>query len=304
MKIKIGKLELKNPVLVASGTFGYAKEFSPYLDIKKLGGIITKTITLHPRQGNFPPRIVETASGMLNAIGLQNEGIDKFLKEKLPFLRKIGVPIIISIGADTIQGYVKLAKILGKVKGVSALELNISCPNVGGEHRLISQDKDATYQLVKETREATEMTLITKLSPNVTDIVSIAQAAKDAGSDAVSLVNTFLGMSVDIQTKAPRLGNITGGLSGPAIKPIALRMVWQVAKSINIPVIGMGGIMNADDAIEYIIAGASAVCVGTANLIDPSISIKILKGIEVYLKKNKIKDIKKLIGCLKDSNER
>ena len=302
--IKIGKLELKNPVLAASGTFGYAKEFSPYLDIKKLGGIVTKTITLHPRQGNCPPRIVETAGGMLNAIGLQNEGVDEFLKEKLPFLRKIGVPIIISIGADTIQGYVKLAKILGKVKGVSALELNISCPNVRGKHRLISQDKDATYQLVKETRKATQITLITKLSPDVTDIVSIAEAAKDAGSDAVSLVNTFLGMSIDIQTKTPKLGNVTGGLSGPAIKPIALRMVWQVARSIDIPVIGMGGIMNADDAIEYIIAGASAVCVGTANLIDPSISIKVLRGIEDYLKKNKIKDIRKLIGCLKDGNAR
>ncbi|MBL7197294.1 MAG: dihydroorotate dehydrogenase, partial [Candidatus Omnitrophica bacterium] len=270
------------------------------VNLKKLGGIITKTITLYPREGNSPPRIVETASGMLNAIGLQNEGINKFLEEKMPFLRKIGVPIVVSIGGDKVQEYVKLAKILDKTKGVVALELNISCPNIKSKQYLVAQDRDATYQLVKQVRDATSKAVIIKLSPNVTDIVSIAQAAKEAGSDAVSLVNTFLGMSIDIQTKAPKLGNITGGLSGPAIKPIALRMVWQVAKSVDIPVIGMGGIMNADDAVEFIIAGASAICVGTANLVDPSVSTKIIKGIEDYLNRNKIKDINKLIGCIKN----
>ena len=297
---KIGDLKLKNPVLVASGTFGYAKEFAPYVNLKKLGGIITKTITIHPTQGNPPPRIVETASGMLNAIGLQNEGIDKFLEEKMPFLRKIGVPVIVSISGQTLQEYAKLAKILDKAKGVDALELNISCPNVKDKRCLIYQDRDIISQLLKQIRNATSKTIITKLSPNVTDIVSLAVAAQEGGSDAVSLVNTFLAMSVDINTKASRLGNITGGLSGPAIKPIALRMVWQVAKSVDIPIIGMGGIINTEDAVEFMIAGASAICVGTANLVDPSASIKIIKGIENYLKKNKIKDIKKLIGSIKD----
>jgi dihydroorotate dehydrogenase (NAD+) catalytic subunit len=298
-QINIAGLKLKNPVLVASGTFGYAKEFSPYLNLKKLGGIITKTITPKPWQGNPSPRVVETASGMLNAIGLQNEGIDKFLDEKMPFLRSLGVPIIVSIGADNIDEYAKLAKILDKTKGVAALELNISCPNIKGKERLVSQDKEETYQLVKKVRASTKKTIITKLSPNVTDIVEIARAAEDAGSDALSLVNTFLGMSIDIDTKSPTLGNVTGGLSGAAIKPLALRMVWQVVKNIGIPVIGMGGIMNASDAVEFIIAGASAVCVGTANFSDPSVSLKIIQGIEDYLKKDKINDIKSLIGCLK-----
>ncbi|MDD5618283.1 MAG: dihydroorotate dehydrogenase [Candidatus Omnitrophica bacterium] len=298
-QIKIGELKLKNPVLVASGTFGYAKEFFPYLNLKKLGGIITKTITLSPRKGNPSPRIAETASGMLNAIGLQNEGIDNFLDEKMPFLKSLGIPIIVSIGGDTTEENVKLAKTLAKVKAVSALEINISCPNIKGKDCLVSQDKDATYQLVKQVRSVTDKTIITKLSPNVTDIVEIARAAKDAGSDALSLVNTFLGMAIDIDKKSPRLGNITGGLSGPAIKPLALRMVWQVAQNIDIPVIGMGGIMNASDAIEFMIAGANAVCVGTANFTDPAVSLRVIRGIEEYLKKNKITHIKNLIGCLK-----
>jgi dihydroorotate dehydrogenase (NAD+) catalytic subunit len=298
-QIKIGNLELKNPVLVASGTFGYAQEFAPYMDLKKLGAVVTKTITLHPRKGNPPPRVIETASGMLNSIGLQNEGVDNFIKEKLPYLKKIKVPIIVSIGGDSADEFISLAKILNKEKAVDALELNISCPNIKGKEILVSQDAQATFELVKKVRPHTDKTIITKLSPNVTDIIAIAKAAKDAGSDAVSLVNTFIGMVVDINTQKPRLGNIVGGLSGPAIKPIALRMVWQVAKIIDIPVIGMGGIMNADDAIEFLISGASAICVGTANFSDPSISIKILKGIEEYLNQNKIKDINKLIGCLK-----
>ncbi|MDD5004978.1 MAG: dihydroorotate dehydrogenase [Candidatus Omnitrophica bacterium] len=296
--VNIGKLELKNPVLVASGTFGYAQEFSPYMDLKELGGIITKTITLDAKSGNPAPRIAETASGMLNAIGLQNEGIAKFLKDKMPYLRKIKVPVIVSIGGDTGEEYVKLARILEKTKGVAALELNISCPNVKGKECLVSQDKEATYQLVKQVRSSTDKTIITKLSPNVTDIVEIARAAKAAGSDAVSLVNTFVGMSINVRTRAPVLGNITGGLSGPAIKPIALRMVWQVAKDIDIPVIGMGGIMTADDAVEFLIAGASAICVGTANLVNPAAADDILAGLKQYLIQNKLKNIKHLIGSL------
>lgn len=311
-QINIGNLKLSNPVLAASGTFGYAKEFAGLVDLKKLGGIITKTITLKPRQGNSPPRIIETASGMLNAIGLQNEGIENFLEEKMPYLRNVGAPIIVSIGGDCVEDYVKLAEILDKTKGVGALELNVSCPNIQDrrgmrpacwsgrdEGRLISQDSKATYTLVKSVRKATGKTLITKLSPNVTDIVEIAQAAEKAGSDAVSLVNTFLGMSIDIKTKMPRLGNITGGLSGPAIKPIALRMVWQVAQKVKIPVIGMGGIMNTGDALEFIIAGASAVAIGTANFVNPKAAVEIIKGIEEYLKKNKAKDVKELVGILK-----
>lgn len=297
-QVQIGNLKLKNPVLVASGTFGYAQEFSGYLNLKKLGGIITKTITLHPTQGNPPPRVVETASGMLNAIGLQNQGVEKFLEEKMPYLKKLGLPMVVSIGGDSVQEYIKLTKILDRAKGVDALEINISCPNIKGKNCLVSQDKDATYQLVKRVRGLTKKTVITKLSPNVTDIISIAKAAKEAGSDALSLVNTFSGMSIDINTKAPRLGNVTGGLSGPAIKPIALRMVWQVAQNVDMPIIGMGGIMNAEDALEFIIAGASAICVGTANLVDPYASEKIAKGLDSYLKKNKIKNIKKIIGCL------
>jgi len=298
-QIQIGNLKLKNPVLVASGTFGYAKEFTSYVNLKKLGGIITKTITLRARQGNPPPRVIETPSGMLNAIGLQNEGIDKFIKEKMPFLRSVGVPIIVSISGQTLQEYVKLAKILNKTKGVDAIELNVSCPNVKDKRCLIYQDKNIISSLVRQIKSVFKDTVIVKLSPNVADIVSLAKAAQDAGCDAVSLVNTFLAMSVDIEKKVPRLGNITGGLSGPAIKPIALRMVWEVAQNIDIPVIGIGGIMNSDDAIEFIVAGASAVCVGTANLVDPCASGKIAKGIQDYLKKNKISDIKKLIGCLR-----
>jgi len=290
MGISIGKIKLKNPVMAASGTFGYAKEFEGLVDLKKLGAIVTKTITIKPRPGNPMPRVCETASGMLNAIGLQNEGVEDFIEEKLPYLSKIGVPIIVSISGDSIKEFCGLAKRLDKEKGVAGIELNISCPNIKREERrdkgqgLIAQDKDATYELVKKVREKTSKTLITKLSPNVTDIVEIAKAACKAGTDAVSLVNTFLGMAIDIETGKPRLANITGGLSGPAIKPIAIRMVWEVARNIKKPVIGMGGIMTADDAIEFLLAGAKAVQVGTANFIEPGVCEKIIKGVEKWKK--------------------
>ena len=290
MGISIGKIKLKNPVMAASGTFGYAKEFEGLVDLKKLGAIVTKTITIKPRPGNPMPRVCETASGMLNAIGLQNEGVEDFIEEKLPYLSKIGVPIIVSISGDSIKEFCGLAKRLDKEKGVAGIELNISCPNITNHeprttnHELIAQDKDATYELVKKVREKTNKTLITKLSPNVTDIVEIAKAACKAGTDAVSLVNTFLAMAIDIETGKPKLANITGGLSGPAIKPIAIRMVWEVAKNIKKPVIGMGGIMTADDAIEFLLAGAKAVQVGTANFIEPGVCEKIIKGVEKWKK--------------------
>ncbi|MBU1887902.1 MAG: dihydroorotate dehydrogenase [Candidatus Omnitrophica bacterium] len=274
--------------MVASGTFGYAKEFEGLVDLKKLGAIVTKTITLKPRTGNPMPRTCETASGMLNAIGLQNEGVDDFIHEKLPYLSKIGVPIIVSISGDSVDEFCELAKRLDREKGVDGIELNLSCPNIKGGGfsvkggKLIAQDKDATYNVVKKTRGATSKTLIAKLSPNVTDIVEIAEAACKANADSVSLINTLIGMAIDTETGKPILGNITGGLSGPCIKPIALRMVWEVAKNIDRPVIGMGGIATADDAIEFLIAGARAIQVGTANFIDPGACEKIIKGVKIW----------------------
>jgi dihydroorotate dehydrogenase (NAD+) catalytic subunit len=295
--VKIGKIRLKNPVMAASGTFGYAKEFEKLVNLCEIGAIITKTITLNPRQGNVMPRICETSAGMLNAIGLQNEGIDHFIKEKMPYLSKIGAPIIVSISGNNIDEFFILTRRLNKIKHISGIELNISCPNIKSKG-LVAQDAKETYEVVKAVRKVTNKTIITKLSPNVTDIVEIAESAEAAGSDAVSLVNTFLGMAIDIDSRKSKLGNITGGLSGPCIKPIAVRMVYEVSRNINIPVIGMGGIMNSDDAIEFMLAGASAVQVGTANFIDPGICGKIVKGIEAYLKKHKIEKIEDIIGGL------
>jgi len=298
LKVKIGKIKLKNPVMAASGTFGYAKEFEELVYLGEIGAIITKTITLNPRQGNFMPRICETSAGMLNAIGLQNEGIDDFIKEKMPYLSKIGTPIIVSMSGNNIDEFFILARRLDKVKNISGIELNISCPNIKSKG-LVAQDAKETYEVVKAVRKVTNKTIITKLSPNVTDIVEIAESAESAGSDAVSLVNTFLGMAIDIDTRKSKLSNITGGLSGPCIKPIAVRMVYEVSKNINIPVIGIGGIMNSDDAIEFMLAGAAAIQVGTANFIEPGICGKIVKGIEAYLKKHKIEKIEDIVGNLK-----
>ncbi|MDP2981579.1 MAG: dihydroorotate dehydrogenase, partial [Candidatus Omnitrophota bacterium] len=295
--VKIGKIKLKNPVMAASGTFGYAKEFEKLVDLGEIGAIITKTITLNPRQGNVMPRICETSAGMLNAIGLQNEGIDDFIKEKMPYLSKIGAPIIVSISGNNIDEFFILARRLDKIKNISGIELNISCPNIKSKG-LVAQDAKETYEVIKAVRKITNKTIITKLSPNVTDIVEIAESAESAGSDAVSLVNTFLGMAIDIDIRKSKLGNITGGLSGPCIKPIAVRMVYEVSKNINIPVIGIGGIMNSDDAIEFMLAGAAAIQVGTANFIEPGICGKIVKGIEAYLKKHKIEKIEDIVGNL------
>ena len=311
LKVKIGRLQLNNPLMVASGTFGYAEEFNDFMDLRQLGAIVTKTITLNPRQGNPPPRTCETPAGMLNSIGLENPGLEKFIQKKLPFLKKTAVPIIVSIASEGgNEEFVTLARQLDKVKEVSAIELNISCPNVKVHSqkfivhskklrtRLISQDPKSTYALVKAVRRVTGKTLITKLSPNVTDIAEIALAAQSGGSDAVSLINTLTAMSIDIESRKPRLGNVTGGLSGPAIRPVAVRMVWEVHQKIKIPIIGMGGISDSLSALEFFLAGANAIAVGTANFINPRTILEIIDGIKKYLIKNKISSMKTLIGSL------
>ena len=309
LKVKIGKLQLKNPVMVASGTFGYAEEFKDLIDLRKLGAIVTKTITLKPRQGNPPPRTCETPAGMLNSIGLENPGIEKFMQEKLPFLKKTGVPIIVSIASESdTDEFITLARRLDKIGEISAIELNISCPNIKSQqknhrlstidHRLISQDAKATYEVVKAVRNVTRKTLITKLSPNVTDITEIALAAESAGTDAVALINTLLGMSINIKTRKPKIAMVTAGLSGPAIRPVAVRMVWEVYQKVKIPIIGMGGIMDIESALEFFLAGASAISVGTANFINPKTTIDIIAGLKKYLEKHKISGIKALVGSL------
>lgn len=298
ISVNIGKLKLRNPVLVSSGTFGYAEEFKDFLDLKELGAIVTKTITLKPRKGNPAPRTCETPAGLLNSIGLENPGIEKFIDEKLPSLLKIGVPIIVSISSEqNPEEFTALVSRLNKIREIEAVELNISCPNLK-KKRLISQDPEATYEVVEQVRKVTKKTIITKLSPNITDITEIAQAAQSAGSDAVSLINTLSGMSIDINKRSPKIASLTGGLSGPAIRPVALRMVWEVAQKINIPIIGMGGIINSSNAVEFFIAGASAISVGTANFVNPGTAAEIISGIKKYLIKNNIRDIKELAGNL------
>ncbi|KPK42287.1 MAG: hypothetical protein AMJ78_02995 [Omnitrophica WOR_2 bacterium SM23_29] len=298
LKVRIGRLKLKNPVMAASGTFGFGEEFKDFVNINKLGAIITKSITLKPREGNPPPRIVETASGILNSIGLQNDGIENFLKEKVPLLRKAKTVIVVSIAGESFNEYKELTRRLDKIDMVDAIEINISCPNVKGGLEF-AVEPNSTFDVVTLVRRNTGKVLITKLSPNVKDMGEIAKAAEEAGTDSVSLVNTFTGIAVDIQTKTSKLGNVVGGLSGPAIKPIALRMVWEVTRQVKIPVIGMGGVMDYKDALEFIIAGASAVQVGTASFVNPKATIEIIDGIERYMSKNKIKDMKGLIGCLR-----
>jgi dihydroorotate dehydrogenase (NAD+) catalytic subunit len=270
------------------------------MDLRQLGAVVTKTITLKPRQGNPPPRTCETPAGMLNSIGLENPGIEVFLKEKLPLLKKIGIPVIVSIASEGGQGeFVELARRLAKIREVAAVELNISCPNIRGKPLLISQNAKSTYELTMAVRRVIKKTLIVKLSPNVTDIAEIAQAAQAGGSDAVSLINTLVGMSIDTEKFQPKLAAVTGGLSGPAIRPIAVRIVWEVYKKIKIPIIGMGGIINTSDAVEFFLAGATAVSVGTANFINPRATIEIIQGLKDYLAKNKFKSIRQVIGKLK-----
>jgi len=298
MAVKIGGLALKNPVMTASGTFGYAREFESLLDLNRLGAIIVKGLALKPVKGNPPPRIVETACGMLNAIGLENVGIDAFETEKMPFLRTLQPPIIVNIYGTMIEEYAALAERIDAIEGVAAVEVNISCPNVKAGGVVFGVDPFAAERVVKAVREKTRKTVIVKLSPNVTDITVIARSVEAAGADALSLINTITGMAIDIEARRPRLANITGGLSGPAIKPVALRMVWQVARTAQVPVIGIGGILRAEDAIEFFIAGATAVQIGTANFVNPRTTLDVIAGVERYLERHGIKDIADLVGTL------
>ena len=296
LSVQIGKLSLKNPVMPASGTFGYAIEYEPFIDLNSLGAIIVKCITPKPRIGSYPHRLAETSSGSVCTIGLQNVGVDRFIEEKMPYLRQLAPPLIINIGATTTEEFAQLASRLTHVEGIDALEVNISCPNVKKGGIQFGVDPDATYQVIRAIRQETDLTLITKLTPNVTDITLLAKAAISAGTDALSLINGPLAMAIDIETRRSKLGrNITGGLTGPAIKPIAVRMVWQVAQVVNVPVIGVGGITCAEDALEFMIAGASAVQIGTFNFVDPTILLKTIEGIKAYMIRHKMRGLKDLI---------
>lgn len=301
LAIKIGKILLKNPIIVASGTFGYAEEFKGFFNLRRLGALVTKTITVNPRSGNMPPRTCETPAGMLNSIGLENPGLEYFIKEKLPPLFKTGVPVIVSIASEgDPHEFIHIAKKLEKIPRVAAIELNISCPNIR-EHkekfkRLISQDARQTYALVRSVRRCTKKTLITKLSPNVTDITEIAQAAERAGSDALAMINTLSGMSIDAHTRRPKIAMASGGLSGPAVRPVAVKMVWDTYRKVRIPIIGMGGITDTESALEFILAGATAVSVGTANFLNPKVTVEIVEGLKAYLRHNKMRTINELIG--------
>jgi dihydroorotate dehydrogenase (NAD+) catalytic subunit len=295
--VKIADRSFSNPVTVASGTFPYSEEYYRTKEVLQLGAIIPKTVTLNPREGNPPPRIVESPSGMLNAIGIENPGADEFIAKKLPKLQKTGVPLIVSVSGNNDAEFVSLAEKFDRVKGIAALELNLSCPNLG-HHNLVAQDPQATERVVKLVKKAASMPVIAKLSPNVTDISEIAVAAESAGADAVSLVNTFQAMVIDVNKRCSKLGNFTGGLSGPAIRPIAVYMTYKTAKRIKIPIIAMGGIMTAEDALQFLMAGAHMIAVGTFNFIDPAAPIKILDGIKQYMRKNKMNSLKELRGCL------
>ena len=298
LSTKIGSLELKNPVMTASGTFGYGTEYSDFMDISRLGAIIVKGTTLNPRQGNPYPRMVETPSGMLNAVGLQNKGVDHFVDHIYPEVRKIRTSVIVNVSGSCIDDYVQTASIINTLDDIPAIELNISCPNVKQGGMAFGVNPDSAAQVVGAVRKVYDKTLIVKLSPNVTDITEIARAVEGAGADSVSLINTLMGMAIDAGKRKPILSTITGGLSGPAVKPIALRMVWQTAKAVKIPVIGLGGICSATDAIEFLLAGASAVQIGTANFIDPSISGKVIDGIGEYLACHGFSSVRDIIGIL------
>jgi len=299
LQTEIGGLCLKNPVMTASGTFEYAGEFIDLLDINRLGAIIVKGISLEPSAGNPPPRIVETPCGMLNAIGLENVGIHAFISEKLPFLRTLSPPLIVNIYGKRIEEYAELARHINDADGIAAIEVNISCPNVSSGGIAFGVDPLSVFEVVSAVRKQTIKPLIVKLSPNVTDITPIAISAEEAGADCLSLINTLTGMAIDIETRKPKLANITGGLSGPAIRPIAVRMVWQAVLAVSIPVIGIGGIMTASDALEFLIAGASAVQIGTANFVNPRATLDILEGIETFLLQHHIEKLADIIGTIK-----
>jgi dihydroorotate dehydrogenase (NAD+) catalytic subunit len=287
---------MKNPVLTASGTFGYGEEYEDLIDLNRLGGIIVKGVSLKPIAGNPPPRIWETPSGMLNAIGLENPGVDVFIREKLPFLRKFDTAVIVNIFGYSLEDYVAVTERLDGAAGIAGLEVNISCPNVKAGGMVFGTDIKAASELLSSVRKATKLPLIAKLSPNVTDITEFARAAQGAGCDGISLINTLLGMAIDVRCRRPRLANWTGGLSGPAIRPVAVRMVWQTARAVSLPIIGMGGILTAEDALEFLLAGATAVAVGTANFINPEATIDVIRDLERFLVEQGIGDIRDLIG--------
>jgi dihydroorotate dehydrogenase (NAD+) catalytic subunit len=289
-------IRMRNPVMAASGTFGYGEEYASLIDVKKIGAIVLKSVTLKPRDGNVPPRLVETPAGLLNAIGIHNIGVEALKAEKLPGLRDAGTPVIVNIWGENADEFVKVTEALADAEGIAGIEVNLSCPNVGGT--LFAQDAAAAEGLLKNVRKRCAFPLIAKLSPQVTDITLIAKACEDGGADAISLINSFPAMAIDVETKRPLLGNVTGGLSGPAIKPIAVKMVWEVSKAVKIPVVGMGGIMSASDAIEFMLAGAKAVAVGTANFVNPRTAEEIVNGIGNYLAKNGFSSVSQIVGVL------
>lgn len=299
LAVDLGFLKLKNPVLAASGTFGYGLEFSSFIDLNKLGGFVVKGLYYGPREGNAPPRLVEAPSGLINAIGLQGIGVQAFVDKILPRLAALDTAVLVNVCGESDEEYVRVVEFLNRQKGIAAFELNISCPNVMRDGLCPAMSAEATHSLVKAVKDASALPVVVKLSPNVTDIVEIALAAQEAGADGVSLVNTFLAMSVDADTRVPRLANILGGLSGPAIKPIALRMVYQAASRLKIPVIGIGGISSALDALEFMICGARAVQVGTASLVDPEATIRIIEDLEDYCEKKGIARVEEIIGTIK-----
>lgn len=303
LSVAVGPLRLRNPVLTASGTFGYGLEFLPFLRLEDLGGIVVKGLSPRPRKGNRPARIVETPAGMLNAIGLQNVGVDAFIAEKLPELRKHDTAVVANVFGETVGEYVEVCEKLDAARGVAAVELNVSCPNVEAGGMVFGNDPGPLERVTRACRDVLRLPLIVKLSPNVTDIRATARAAEAGGADAVSLVNTFVGMAVDVDRRRPVLANASGGLSGPAIRPLAVWMTWQASQAVRIPVVGMGGIMDAHDALEFILAGASAVQVGTANFVHPDAAVRVVRGLEAYLAEHGIATIRELVGALRTGRE-
>lgn len=299
LQVDIGSLPIANPVMTASGTFGYAREFEQLMDLRRLGAVIVKGISLHPRAGNAPPRICETSCGMLNAIGLQNVGVDRFIAEKMTYLAKLDVPVIVNILGDSIAEYEEITARLAGVPGVAGIEVNISCPNVKKGGVAFGTDPRMAASVTSAVKDKADVPVMVKLSPNVSDISVVARAVEDAGADSLSLINTLIGMAIDLKNKRPALANVIGGLSGPAIKPVALRMVYQVAKAVSIPVIGIGGIETAEDALEFMLAGATAVQIGTANFVNPKASEEVIDGIEAYVKAEDLSSIREMIGALK-----
>ncbi|MCG9127575.1 dihydroorotate dehydrogenase [Candidatus Poribacteria bacterium] len=302
LSVNIGGIQMRNPVMTASGTFGYGSEYADFVDLNRLGAVVVKGVTSVPWPGNPMNRIMETPSGMLNAIGLQNVGVDGFISQKLPYLNEFDVPVIVNVCGKTVEEYLVVVEKLSSVDGVAGVELNISCPNLDCGGMSFGVDPTLAHQLVSEVRKITNLPLLVKLSPNVTDISVIACAVEDGGANALSAINTLLGMAINAKTREPEIANVTGGLSGPAIKPVALRLVWEVYKSVSLPIVGMGGIMNGTDAVEFLIAGASAVAVGTANFVNPQASMEVVDGIGEYLKQMEMTSVKELVGSLSISS--